>query len=213
MLSQVSEVRSWLKGNRVVPVVVIDDAAGAVELCSALSRGGIGCAEITLRTSAGLAAINRAAGRDDFLVGAGTVLNAAQARDAISAGAQFLVSPGFDDGVLEVGASAGVPVIPGIATASEAQRAVNAGVRLVKFFPAATSGGIAAVKALSAPFGQLSFVPTGGIGLKDARSWLAVDAVAAVGGSWLTPADLLRSNKFDEIERIARDTVLSLTES
>lgn len=202
---------AWLDGNQVVPVVVIQEAADAAPLCDALARGGIGCVEITLRTAAGLSAIEKAAGRDDFLVGAGTVLNAGQARDAIAAGAQFLVSPGFDDGVVDAGRQAGVPVVPGIVTASEAQRAVNAGVRLVKFFPAATSGGPAAVTALSAPFQQLLFVPTGGISQQDAPTWLAIEAVVAVGGSWLAPPAMLRERRFDHIEQIARDTVGSLT--
>jgi 2-dehydro-3-deoxyphosphogluconate aldolase/(4S)-4-hydroxy-2-oxoglutarate aldolase len=147
---------------------------------------------------------------ENFTVGAGTVLNARQARDALAAGAQFLVSPGFDEGVWAVGQEANVPVIPGIATATEAQHALNAGARTVKFFPASTSGGIPALEALSAPFGQLRFMPTGGISLKDASQWLAVAAVVAVGGSWLTPPDLLAQGDFASITRIAELTTQSL---
>ncbi len=207
-----SDRPSWLPtGVRALPVVVIHYAPHARGLCTALAAGGIPCAEITLRTEGALDAIAAAARLDDFVVGAGTVLNAAQARDAIAAGARFLVSPGFDEGVLAAGADAGVPVVPGIATATEAQRAVNAGVRTVKFFPAATSGGINAVQALSAPFSRLRFIPTGGISLTDAPAWLRVPSVVAVGGSWLAPPDAVQAGRFDAIERIARDTVRTLS--
>ena len=197
----------------VVPVVTIDDAAQAEPLAAALSRGGINCAEITLRTRAGLAAIERLAGMDGFMVGAGTVLNQAQAEAVMAAGASFVVSPGFDDGVWSVGQRTGTPVIAGIATATEAQRAVNAGASVVKFFPAATSGGLPAVRALSAVFTQLSFMPTGGITLSELGTWLAEPAVVAVGGSWITPRDLLQARKFDQIEHRARQTTDVLGEA
>lgn len=202
---------AWLPpGVRVVPVVVVQEAKDASRLCEALRAGGLPCAEITLRTPAGLKAIEAAAGSDGFSVGAGTVLNGQQAREVISAGAQFIVSPGFDDGVWQVGLESGVPVIPGVATATETQRAVNAGARVVKFFPAATSGGIAGLKALAAPFGQLRFMPTGGITVQTAPDWLAVDAVLAVGGSWLTPPALLTEGRFDDITQLARNAVDAL---
>lgn len=190
----------------VIPVVTIDDASQAEPLAVALSRGGIHCAEITLRTPAGLAAIERLAGFDGFTVGAGTVLNQEAADAAVAAGASFVVSPGFDDGVWATGQRTGIPVIAGIATATEAQRAVNAGASVVKFFPAATSGGRPAVRALSAVFTQLSFLPTGGITLDELGAWLATPGVIAVGGSWIAPRDLLQAGRFDEIERLARET-------
>ncbi len=203
---------SWLPtGLLAIPVVVIRSAPYARGLCQALATGGIPCAEITLRTEEALEAIAAAAAVDDFLVGAGTVLNAAQARDAIAAGARFLVSPGFDEGVLTAGADAGVPVVPGIATATEAQRAFNAGVQTVKFFPASTSGGIKAVEALSAPFGGLRFIPTGGVSLADAPAWLRIPSVIAVGGSWLAPPDVVEAGRFATIERLALDTVRALS--
>jgi 2-dehydro-3-deoxyphosphogluconate aldolase/(4S)-4-hydroxy-2-oxoglutarate aldolase len=201
----------WLRtAGRVIPVVTIDEADHAEPLADALTRGGIACAEITLRTPAGLAAIERLASRDGFAVGAGTVLNATQANAAITAGAAFLVSPGFDDGVWAAGQHAGIPVIPGVATATEAQRAVNAGASTVKFFPAATSGGLPAVKALSAVFTQLSFMPTGGITLDDLGTWLAEPAIVAVGGSWIAPRELLRTGNFNRIEQLARQTTAVL---
>jgi 2-dehydro-3-deoxyphosphogluconate aldolase/(4S)-4-hydroxy-2-oxoglutarate aldolase len=203
-----SEVRAqWLRtAGRVIPVVTIDEADHAQPLADALTRGGIACAEITLRTPAGLAAIERLASRDGFAVGAGTVLNATQANAAITAGAAFLVSPGFDDGVWATGQQAGIPVVPGVVTATEAQRAVNAGATTVKFFPAATSGGLRAVKALSAVFTHLSFIPTGGITLDELGTWLAEPAVVAVGGSWIAPRELLRTGHLERIENLARRT-------
>ena len=197
----------WLRtAGRVIPVVTLDEAGHAEPLADALTRGGIACAEITLRAPAGLAAIERLASRDGFAVGAGTVLNGTQANVAISAGAAFLVSPGFDDGVWAAGQHAGIPVIPGVATATEAQRAVNDGATIVKFFPAATSGGLASVKALSAVFTQLSFMPTGGITLDELGTWLAEPAIVAVGGSWISPRELLVTGQLDRIEQLARQT-------
>lgn len=194
-------------------MVVIEHAEQAPPLCEALSAGGVPCAEITLRTPAALEAIATVADRDGFTVGAGTVLDARQARDAIAAGARFLVSPGFDDGVVSAARERDIPVLPGIATATEAQRALNAGVRAVKFFPASTSGGIPAVKALSAPFGSLTFLPTGGITMDEASDWLAIPAVVAVGGSWMTPPKLLSDGRYNEVERITRQTLASLDRS
>jgi 2-dehydro-3-deoxyphosphogluconate aldolase/(4S)-4-hydroxy-2-oxoglutarate aldolase len=203
-----SERDHWLPDDvKTVPVVVIDDATQARSLAEALMAGGIPCAEMTLRTPAGLPAIEALAALTGFHVGAGTVLNSAQATAAVEAGAHFLVSPGFDDGVWAVGQETGVPVIPGIATATEAQRALNAGARTVKFFPAGTSGGLPALKALTGPFSGLRFMPTGGISLADAATWLSEPAVLAVGGTWVTPRNLLAESRFDEISAIARETV------
>ena len=203
-----SDVRpQWLRiAGRVIPVVTIDAAEQAEPLADALTRGGIACAEITLRTPAGLAAIERLASREGFAVGAGTVLNATQAKAAIGAGAAFLVSPGFDDGVWTAGQQAGIPVLPGVATATEVQRAVNAGATTVKFFPATTSGGLPAVKALGAVFTQLRFMPTGGITLGELGTWLAEPIIVAVGGSWIAPRELLRTGHLDRIQELARQT-------
>lgn len=198
---------SFPAGVRVLPVVVIKRAASAVRLCDALVAGGIPCAEFTLRTPEALAAIEHVARRDGFVVGAGTVLNSVQARDAVSAGAQFLVSPGLDEGVWEIGTAARVPVIPGVATATEAQRAVNLGARTVKFFPAVAAGGIPALKALSAPFGGLTFMPTGGISLETAADWLDLPSVLAVGGTWMTPPNLVDEGAFDDVEDRVRATM------
>ncbi len=203
-------VEALFAGQVVVPVVVIDDALSAEPLGEALVRGGIACAEITLRTPAGLGAIRSMAENPAILVGAGTVLNAKQAEQAVGAGAKFMVSPGYDRGVLQVGAETGVPVVPGVATATEAQRAVNDGVTVVKFFPAETAGGLAAVKALSAPFAGLRFMPTGGITLQTAQSWLDFSPVMAVGGSWIAQQGLVAEGRFDVVEQNARRTVAEL---
>ncbi|MFG2935933.1 bifunctional 4-hydroxy-2-oxoglutarate aldolase/2-dehydro-3-deoxy-phosphogluconate aldolase [Streptomyces sp. NPDC048282] len=200
------QVLDFFAGVTTVPVVVIDDVRHALPLGRALAAGGIPCAEITLRTPSGLAAVEALAALPGFRVGAGTVLDEKQARAAVDAGADFLVSPGFDDGVWRVGRETGVPVVPGTTTATEVQRAVNAGAGLVKFFPAVAAGGIPALRALSEPFGAVRFMPTGGVRPDDASAWLAEPAVLAVGGSWLAPRDLLRAGRFDEITRIARAT-------
>lgn len=193
-------------GTRTVPVVVIDDTARARPLAEALMRGGISCAEVTLRTPAAFGAIHAMAGVAGFRVGAGTVLNADQAHQAVESGAEFLVSPGFDRGLWEARPTLGVTVVPGVVTPTEALQAVNAGVGLVKLFPATAFGGLAVLKALSGPFPNLRFVPTGGIRLVDAAVWLRDPAVAAVGGSWLAPRGLVRGGRFEEISALARRT-------
>lgn len=200
-----------------IPVVVIADADLAVPAAIALADGGIPCAEITLRTPAALAAIDAVASAmkhgdlpADFALGAGTVLDSSQAADAIAAGARYVVSPGLDEGVMQTCSRHDVPVVPGVATASEVQKAYNLGARLVKFFPAGTSGGIAALRALAAPFSMMQFVPTGGITMESASEWLDVPAVVAVGGSWMSPPATLATRDFDAITRVARDTVTRL---
>jgi 2-dehydro-3-deoxyphosphogluconate aldolase/(4S)-4-hydroxy-2-oxoglutarate aldolase len=207
--------RGWLpSGIRIVPVIVVSEPRQALPLAMALVRGGLPCAEITLRTTRALEAIELIALAmangdlpEDFALGAGTVLNARQAADAVGAGARYLVSPGLDDGVWARGAEAGVPVVPGIATATELQRAHNWEARMVKFFPAATSGGIPALRALAAPFPSMTFMPTGGITQRDAPDWLALPAVVAVGGSWITPTNLLERSEYGAIEELARRAV------
>jgi Entner-Doudoroff aldolase len=143
----------------------------------------------------------------DFGLGAGTVLNAEQAAEAATAGARFLVSPGLDEGVWDTGTTSALPVIPGIATATELQRAHNWGARLVKFFPAATSGGIAGLRALSAPFPDMKFMPTGGVTEADASEWLALPVVTAIGGSWIASTELLEQRDFGTIEQLARQAL------
>jgi 2-dehydro-3-deoxyphosphogluconate aldolase/(4S)-4-hydroxy-2-oxoglutarate aldolase len=189
---------------RVVPVVVLDRADDAAPLADALAGGGIGCMEITFRTAAAADAIALVAGRDDVVVGAGTVTTAAQAVTAIDAGSRFIVSPGFDDGVAVVCRERGVAYLPGVATATEIMRARAAGLDVLKLFPAEAIGGLATLKALAAPFPDVRFVPTGGVDEARAAEYLAHPAVLAVGGSWMVPRDAVNAGDWARIKELAR---------
>ena len=182
---------SRLSAHRLVPVVVIDDARTADSLGAALVAGGLPVAEVTLRTAAGLESLRRLAARGDLLVGAGTVVTAAQVDQAVAAGAEFIVSPGLSRAVVERCQEHGVLALPGAVTATEVQAALELGLTTVKFFPAESSGGVAAVRALAGPFTEVGFMPTGGIGPDNLVDYLNVPAVRAVGGSWMVPRDQL----------------------
>jgi 2-dehydro-3-deoxyphosphogluconate aldolase / (4S)-4-hydroxy-2-oxoglutarate aldolase len=199
-----SRLDALLRAGPVIPVVTIEDVASAVPIARALLAGGIAVIEVTLRTPAGLEAIRRIA-RDveGALPGAGTVLDARQAEAAISAGAAFLVSPGATPALLSATRNLPVPLLPGIATASEAMLAMEQGLSRLKFFPAEAAGGVAMLKSLQGPLGDLIFCPTGGIDLAKAPSYLALSNVACVGGSWLTPAKVLAEQAWDRITQLA----------
>ena len=174
---------------RVVPVLTVDDPDDGVELVRALVEAGLPAVEITLRTPTGLTAIRRASVEvPAAVVGAGSVTSAALATEAIDAGARFVVSPGLDDGVIDVASGAAIPVIPGIATATELLRAVNAGLGTVKLFPAELLGGPALITAYSAIWPEVRFMPTGGVTAQTAPAYLALAQVLAVGGSWMVNA-------------------------
>jgi 2-dehydro-3-deoxyphosphogluconate aldolase/(4S)-4-hydroxy-2-oxoglutarate aldolase len=192
-----------LERERVLPVVVIERASDAAALADALVAGGCSLIEITLRTGAALDAIAALANHPSIVVGAGTVLNVAQAREAQAAGARFLVAPGFDSATVTHARASGIPMIPGIATATELQRATSDGARIVKFFPASSLGGAAAVRALSSIAPEARFVPTGGISESDLPDYLAVPATLACGGSWLAATELLSTRNFAEVTRRA----------
>jgi len=188
----------------VIPVIVLERVADAVPVAEALIEGGIPVFEVTMRTEAALSAIGEIAKRfPKALTGAGTVLSEAQANQAIDAGAQFIVSPGWDGGVVRIAQAAGIPVVPGVATPSEVQRARRQGLRVLKLFPAGIVGGIPLLKALSAVYSDTSFVPTGGVSAKNLADYLAVPNVVAVGGSWLTPATAVAEGRYEEITRLA----------
>jgi 2-dehydro-3-deoxyphosphogluconate aldolase/(4S)-4-hydroxy-2-oxoglutarate aldolase len=189
----------------VLPVVVLDDAAAARPLGAALASGGLPCVEVTFRTAAAEEAIRQLAGDPGLVVGAGTIVEPGQVDRAVRAGARFIVSPGFDRDVVTRCRALDVPLVPGMATATEAMAALRAGVGVVKLFPAGPLGGLAMVRALAAPFPGLRFLPTGGIGPKDVAGYLAHPAVVAVGGSWVADRTLLREGRFEEIERLARE--------
>lgn len=188
-MTTVDHVLAELAGRVLVPVVVLQNAGDAGMLADALVAGGLPVAEVTFRTAAAPEAIRVIADRGDVLVGAGTVLTVAQVDQAVAAGARFVVSPGLSRAVVERCAEHGVVALPGAVTATEVQAALELGLDTVKFFPAATSGGAAAIKALAAPFAGVRFVPTGGVGPANLAEYLAVASVVAVGGSWMVPTD------------------------
>jgi len=171
----------------VIPVIVIDDVAHAVPLAEALVAGGLPVLEVTLRTPAALAAITAMKQVPGAIVGAGTVTNARELDAALDAGSAFIVSPGLTEPLGKAAIASGVPFLPGIANAGDIMRGLDMGLDRFKFFPAMAAGGLPALKALAAPFGQCRFCPTGGIGLDNASEWLAFDPVLCVGGSWVAP--------------------------
>lgn len=202
-----TDVLKVIAAARLLPVITIDDAAAAVPLAAALKRGGLGCAEITLRTPAARDALAALAADPDLVTGAGTVLTPEQAARALDAGAQFIVSPGLSLPLVRYCQQAGVPVFPGVATATEVMTALDAGLEVVKFFPAQQSGGAAALKALHAPLPMMKFIPTGGITAANLPDYLAVPAVLAAGGSWMAAPPLLRAGDFGEITRLTAAAV------
>jgi 2-dehydro-3-deoxyphosphogluconate aldolase/(4S)-4-hydroxy-2-oxoglutarate aldolase len=172
----------------VIPVLVIDDAAEAGPLARTLVENGLRVLEVTLRTPAALEAIREMAAVPGAVVGAGTVLNRRQLGESIDAGAKFVVSPGLTEDLGKAAAEAGIPFLPGIASAGDIMRGLDLGLGHFKFFPAEASGGIPALKALAAPFGEARFCPTGGITARTAADWLAIPSVLCVGGSWIVPS-------------------------
>lgn len=196
-----------LCAQRLVPVVVLDDAAQADAVAEALVAGGVPVAEVTLRTPAAAEAIRVMAARGDCLVGAGTVLTANQVDDAVAAGAEFVTTPGVSRAVVERCREHGILAVPGTVTATEVMAALELGITTVLFFPAAASGGPTAVAALAATFGAVSWLPTGGITPANLDAYLDVPAVAAVGGSWLVPRDRIAAGDFDAIRRVAAEAV------
>lgn len=192
---------------RLVPVVVLDDAARAAPLAEALVAGGLPVAEVTFRTAAAVESIRAMAANPEMLVGAGTVLTVEQVDAAVDAGARYIVSPGFSVSVVRRARERGVLALPGTVTATEVQAALGEGLTAVKFFPAETSGGAAAIKALSAPFADVRFVPTGGIGPKNVAEYLALPCVLAVGGSWMVPRDVVAAGDFARITDLTAEAV------
>jgi len=185
----------------VIPVIVIEDLATARPLAEALVKGGLPVLEVTMRTPAALDAIREMKKVPGAIVGAGTVINPSQFAQAIDAGAEFIVSPGLTDNLGHAAIASGLPFLPGVATAGEIMRGLDLGLTHFKFFPAMTAGGIPALKAHAAVFGQVRFCPTGGITAETAPEWLALPSVQCVGGSWVVPRGAERA----EIEALARE--------
>jgi 2-dehydro-3-deoxyphosphogluconate aldolase/(4S)-4-hydroxy-2-oxoglutarate aldolase len=187
----------------VIPVIVIDRVEDAVPMAEALVAGGLPVLEVTLRTPAALDALTAMKQVKGAVVGAGTVLDPAMLSGAIHAGAEFIVSPGLTDNLGKAATQSGIPFLPGTANAGDIMRGLDLGLTRFKFFPAVTSGGIPALKALAAPFGMARFCPTGGITPATAPDWLALDAVLCVGGSWVVPAGPLDPAKIEALAREA----------
>ncbi len=189
----------------VIPVLTVEKASDAVPLARALVDGGLKVLEITLRTAAAIEAIEAIAREvPDAVTGAGTVLNARDWERAEKAGAQFIVSPGLTDPLIKAAAASALAFLPGVATAGELMRGLDAGLSHFKFFPAETSGGAAALKALYGPFADIRFCPTGGISAKTAPDYLALPNVVCVGGGWVAPNDAIASGDWGRITELAR---------
>jgi 2-dehydro-3-deoxyphosphogluconate aldolase/(4S)-4-hydroxy-2-oxoglutarate aldolase len=193
---------------RVIPVVEIHDPDLARPLAEALCEGGLPCAEITFRTEAAAESIRRLADLTGFVVGAGTVLNAGQARQAVDNGAAFIVSPGLNPHVVAFCAQRGVPGLPGVCTPSDITAAFEMGLHLLKFFPAEALGGLKVLNAISAPFPMMRFVPTGGIDAGNLPAYLRHPKVAACGGSWMVKSKLIAERRFAEIARLTREAAV-----
>jgi 2-dehydro-3-deoxyphosphogluconate aldolase / (4S)-4-hydroxy-2-oxoglutarate aldolase len=197
-----------LKQMRLVPVIVIEHAQQAEGLADALVQGGLPCAEVTFRTAAAGDALKRIAKKHpDMLVGAGTVLTPQQARSAREAGAKFIVAPGFNATVVDYCQANEIPVFPGVCTPTEIEMALSKGLKTVKFFPAEPIGGLNYLKAIAAPYGDVDFIPTGGITTKNVHEYLAFKKVIACGGSWMAPADAISAGDFARIENETRRAV------
>ena len=196
-----------LCARRIVPVVVVEDAESALPLARALSDGGLPVAEVTFRTDAAADAIRRIAAETDVLPGAGTVIRPEQVDLAVAAGARFVVTPGYSERVVDRCLELGVPVVPGVATATEVMAALDRGLELLKFFPAEASGGAAALRALAGPFPRVGWIPTGGISAENAASYLELPSVPAVGGSWMVAPKLIAAGDFAEVSRLTAEAV------
>ena len=190
----------------VVPVVVLDDVKDALPLAKALTEGGLPCAEVTFRTEAAEESIKvMAEAYPDMVVGAGTVLTIEQVDAAVKAGAKFIVSPGFDPEIVDYCLEKEIPIFPGCVTPSEVAQAVKRGLKVVKFFPAEPAGGVAMIKAMAAPYNQLRFMPTGGIGTQNLKDYLEFNKIICCGGSWMVKADLIRNGEFEKICKLTKE--------
>jgi 2-dehydro-3-deoxyphosphogluconate aldolase/(4S)-4-hydroxy-2-oxoglutarate aldolase len=200
-----------LAGIGLVPVIKIEDAAKAVPLGNALAAGGIPVAEVTFRTAAAEDAIRAMTAEcPDLLVGAGTVINVALAKKAIAAGAKFIVSPGFNPAVVDYCIENDIPILPGVNNASLVEAGLEKGLDTFKFFPAEASGGVAMIDSLAGPFGNVKFVPTGGIDAANVGDYAKRNSVLAIGGSWMVKADLVSADKWDEITALCRAAVAAV---
>ena len=196
-------IEKQLQQIRIIPVVALPTAEDAEPLADALVAGGLPCAEITLRTEGALKGIRNLRDRSDILLGAGTVHSAAQAEESVDAGAQFIVAPGFNPKTVAWCLENKIPIYPGISSPTDLESAMDFGLKVVKFFPAETLGGVKTLKAFSGPYGGMQFIPTGGIGPANLKDYLELPFVLACGGSWMVKGDLLKTRNYKEIERLS----------
>ena len=200
------DVLTRLANSIVVPVVVLDKAEDAVPTAKAMAAGGVDTMEITFRTACAPEAIKAVAENcPEVCVGAGTIINVEQAKLAVEMGAQFIVSPGFSDEVVGWCVENGIPVAPGCVTPTEIMGALKHGLKMVKFFPANVYGGLNAMKNLSAPFGGVKFMPTGGVNTANIKEYISAPFIHAVGGSWVCPKDAIKSGDFGKITQLCKE--------
>ena len=196
----------------IVPVMVINNVEHAVPLAHALVKGGLKVLEITLRTPAALESIRRIRAEvPDAIVGAGTIINIETLNKAIDAGAEFIVSPGTTDKMIDAALATGVPLLPGIANPSQAMNLLEKGITEMKFFPAEAAGGVPMLKSIGAPIPQISFCPTGGVSQKNVKEYYNLSNVACVGGSWMCAASLVDAEDWDEITRLSIEAIVLAT--
>jgi 2-dehydro-3-deoxyphosphogluconate aldolase / (4S)-4-hydroxy-2-oxoglutarate aldolase len=206
----VTEIISRIGEIGIVPVIVLDDPDVARPLADALAEGGLPCAEVTFRTARAADALQQMAQDSRLVVGAGTVLTVEQVDIAVKAGATYIVTPGYSRDVVRACQERGIPVIPGVATPTEIQMALQDGVTVVKFFPAEAIGGVRALSAIAAPFPGLRFIPTGGISQDNLEDYLALPSVLAVGGSWMASSRLVAEEKWADVSRLAAEALATV---
>lgn len=202
------EIKDTIGSLGIIPVIKIDDAEKAIKLAQALIRGGLPVAEITFRTNAAKESIKRIVSNfPNMLVGAGTVLCVKNVRDAINAGASFIVTPGFNPKVVDYCIAEDIPIFPGVNSPSEIEQGLERGLKVLKYFPAEASGGIKAIKAVAAAYGDILFIPTGGINQTNICDYLSVSNVLACGGSWMVKSELISSGEFQKITELTEEAV------
>ena len=203
-----NEILEEIKLTGIIPVVKIDNIEDAIPLAKALCEGGLPCAEVTFRTSAAKESIKQMVqAYPNMLVGAGTVLNIKQVDEAVEAGAKFIVSPGLNPKVVQYCNEKGILIIPGCSNPSGVEEAIQLGLEVVKFFPAEAAGGLKMIKAMSAPYGNIKFMPTGGINLDNLESYLSFDKIIACGGTWMVTTELIDKGNFEQIKKLTREAV------
>lgn len=206
-----SAIFEKIKQIGIVPVVVLDNVKDALPLAKALIDGGLPCAEITYRTSAAEESIKLITEKyPDMLIGAGTVLTTEQVDTAVAAGAKFIVSPGLNPRIVKYCIDKKVPIIPGTSSPSDIEQALEFGLKVVKFFPAEASGGIKKIKAMAAPYGNIGFMPTGGINSDNLNDYLSFPQVLACGGSWMVKKDLIEKGEFEKITNLTKNAIMKM---